>query len=38
MALAAGDRRKARLMLDKSVSEDGSLEAARALLDELRAG
>ncbi|WP_437809205.1 tetratricopeptide repeat protein [Sorangium sp. So ce1078] len=37
MALAAGDRRKARLMLDKSVSEDGSLEAARALLDELRA-
>ncbi|WP_437631564.1 tetratricopeptide repeat protein [Sorangium sp. So ce854] len=38
MALAAGDRRRARLMLDKSVSEDGSLEAARALLDELRAG
>ncbi|WP_437672028.1 hypothetical protein [Sorangium sp. So ce131] len=38
MALAAGDRRKARLMLDKSVSEDGSLEAARALLDEIRAG
>ncbi|XYH95325.1 tetratricopeptide repeat protein [Sorangium sp. So ce1128] len=38
MALAAGDRRKARLMLDKSVSEDASLEAARALLDELRAG
>ncbi|AUX25403.1 hypothetical protein SOCEGT47_059480 [Sorangium cellulosum] len=38
MALAAGDRRKARLMLDRSVSEDGSLEAARALLDELRAG
>ncbi|WP_437479914.1 tetratricopeptide repeat protein [Sorangium sp. So ce1014] len=38
MAFAAGDRRKARLMLDKSVSEDGSLEAARALLDELRAG
>ncbi|WP_438023835.1 tetratricopeptide repeat protein [Sorangium sp. So ce233] len=38
MALAAGDRRRARLMLDKSVSEDASLEAARALLDELRAG
>ncbi|WP_437925061.1 tetratricopeptide repeat protein [Sorangium sp. So ce291] len=38
MALAAGDRRKARLMLDKSVSEDASLEVARALLDELRAG
>jgi golgin subfamily B member 1 len=38
MAFAAGDRRKAKLMLDKSVSEDGSLEAARALLDELRAG
>ncbi|AUX46360.1 hypothetical protein SOCE26_078660 [Sorangium cellulosum] len=38
MALAVGDRRKARLMLDKSVSEDGSLEVARALLDEIRAG
>jgi tetratricopeptide (TPR) repeat protein len=38
MALAIGDRRKARLMLDKSVVEDSSLEAARALLEELRGG
>ncbi|MCC6552157.1 MAG: hypothetical protein IT372_03925 [Polyangiaceae bacterium] len=38
MALASGDRRKARLMLDKAVAEDASLEAARALLEELKSG
>ena len=37
-AEAQGDRRKARLMVEKAVSEDPHLEIARTLLDELRAG
>jgi len=38
LANLQGDRRKARLMLEKSVSEDPHLEVARNLLEELRAG
>jgi tetratricopeptide (TPR) repeat protein len=37
MAYLQGDRRKARLMIDKAVADDPTLEAARALLDQLRA-
>lgn len=37
MAFLQGDRRKARLMIDKAVADDPTLEAARALLDQLRA-
>jgi tetratricopeptide (TPR) repeat protein len=36
MAYLQGDRRKARLMIDKAVADDPTLEAARALLDQLR--
>jgi hypothetical protein len=36
IARAQGDRRKARLLAEKAVAEDGSLEVARALLDELK--
>jgi Flp pilus assembly protein TadD len=36
MAFIQGDRRKARLMVDKAVADDPSLDAARALLDQLR--
>jgi tetratricopeptide (TPR) repeat protein len=36
MAFLQGDRRKARLMIDKAVVDDPTLEAARALLDQLR--
>ena len=32
------DRRKARLMIEKAVADDPALDAARALLEELRAG
>ncbi|MBL8739974.1 MAG: hypothetical protein JNK04_02735, partial [Myxococcales bacterium] len=35
MAFKQGDMRRARLMLDKSVAEDGSLDAARELLAQL---
>lgn len=38
MARAQGDPRKARLMVEKAVNEDPNLEAARTLLDELKAG
>ena len=38
IARLQGDRRKARLMVDKAVADDPTLEAARALLEELRAG
>jgi tetratricopeptide (TPR) repeat protein len=38
MAYLQGDRRKARLMIDKAVADDPTLDAARALLDQLRAG
>jgi golgin subfamily B member 1 len=38
MALAQGDRRRARLMVEKATSEDQGLEEARLLLDELRTG
>lgn len=38
IAVAQGDRRKARLMIEKAVVDDPSLEAARALLEQLRAG
>ncbi|APR81973.1 DNA double-strand break repair Rad50 ATPase [Minicystis rosea] len=37
MAYLQGDRRKARLMIDKAVADDPTLDAARALLDQLRA-
>jgi lipopolysaccharide biosynthesis regulator YciM len=37
MAYLQGDRRKARLMIDKAVADDPTLEAARALLEHLRA-
>lgn len=37
-AIMQGDRRKARLMVEKSAAEDPSFEHARVLLDELRAG
>jgi tetratricopeptide (TPR) repeat protein len=37
MAYMQGDRRKARLMIDKSVADDPGLDAARALLEQLRA-
>lgn len=37
MAFLQGDRRKARLMIDKAVADDPGLDAARALLDQLRA-
>ena len=36
MAFIQGDRRKARLMIDKAVADDPALDAARALLDQLR--
>jgi hypothetical protein len=36
MAFIQGDRRKARLMIDKAVADDPTLDAARALLDQLR--
>jgi Tfp pilus assembly protein PilF len=36
MAFIQGDRRKARLMIDKAVADDPSLDAARALLEQLR--
>ncbi len=36
MAFIQGDRRKARLMVDKAVADDPALDAARALLDQLR--
>jgi tetratricopeptide (TPR) repeat protein len=36
MAFIQGDRRKARLMVDKAVADDPTLDAARALLDQLR--
>jgi hypothetical protein len=38
IARSQGDMRKARLMVEKAVSEDPSLEAARTLLEQLRAG
>ena len=38
IAKSQGDLRKARLMVEKAVSEDPTLEAARSLLDELRNG
>jgi tetratricopeptide (TPR) repeat protein len=38
IARSQGDARKARLMVEKAVSEDPSLEAARTLLEVLRAG
>jgi golgin subfamily B member 1 len=38
IAVAQGDRRKARLMIDKAVSDDFTHEGARYLLDQLRAG
>jgi tetratricopeptide (TPR) repeat protein len=37
MAFLQGDRRKARLMIDKAVADDPALDAARALLEQLRA-
>ena len=37
MAFLQGDRRKARLMIDKAVADDPGLDAARALLEQLRA-
>ena len=36
IARMQGDRRKARLMVEKAVSEDPTLDAARSLLEELR--
>jgi hypothetical protein len=36
MAYLQGDRRKARLMVDKAVADDPTLDAARELLAELR--
>jgi tetratricopeptide (TPR) repeat protein len=38
IAVTQGDRRKARLMIDKAVSDDFTHEGARHLLDQLRAG
>jgi tetratricopeptide (TPR) repeat protein len=38
VAVAQGDRRKARLMAEKAVADDPALESARALLEQLRAG
>ncbi len=38
IARAQGDPRKARLMVEKAVNEDPTLESARTLLDELKAG
>ena len=38
IAVAQGDRRKARLMIDKAVADDFTHEGARHLLDQLRAG
>jgi tetratricopeptide (TPR) repeat protein len=38
IAKSQGDVRKARLMVEKAVSEDPSLEKARSLLEELRGG
>jgi tetratricopeptide (TPR) repeat protein len=38
MAMSTGDRRKARLMFEKALSEDPNLEEARALLEEVRNG
>ena len=36
MAFIQGDKRKARLMIDKAVADDPTLEAARSLLEQLR--
>jgi tetratricopeptide (TPR) repeat protein len=36
MAFLQGDKRKARLMVDKAVADDPTLEAARELLEQLR--
>jgi golgin subfamily B member 1 len=38
IAVVQGDRRKARMMIEKAVSDDPALEAARVLLEQLRAG
>ncbi|AKT42745.1 tetratricopeptide repeat protein [Chondromyces crocatus] len=38
LALAVGDRRKGRMMVDKALEADGTLEPARVLLEELKAG
>jgi tetratricopeptide (TPR) repeat protein len=38
MAISTGDRRKARLMFEKALSEDPNLEQARTLLEEVRNG
>ncbi len=38
IAVAQGDRRKARLMIDKAVADDATHEGARHLLEQLRAG
>jgi tetratricopeptide (TPR) repeat protein len=38
IAAAQGDRRKARLMIEKAVLDDPALDVARALLEQLRAG
>jgi Flp pilus assembly protein TadD len=38
LAMDQGDRGKARLLVEKAIAEDSSLEAARALLDELSNG
>ena len=38
IAVAQGDRRKARLMIDKAVADDATHEGARYLLEQLRAG
>lgn len=38
IALLEGDRRKARLLCDKAVIDDPGLDAARALLEQLKAG
>jgi len=38
IAEAQGDRRRAKLMVEKAVAEDPNLEMARALLEQLRAG
>jgi tetratricopeptide (TPR) repeat protein len=38
MAISTGDRRKARLMFEKALSEDPNLEEARTLLEEVRNG
>jgi Tfp pilus assembly protein PilF len=38
IAVAQGDRRKARLMIDKAVADDPTHEGARYLLEQLRAG